>query len=423
MTNPPNSVPHPESSTPQHSGHRLRRLVFIVLAMAAVLLVCLVTYLRRFRFPAPTGPYPVGTTVFDLTEAAHDPYSADPAARRELVVQLWYPAKPSRAPLARYMRWSETRPVTLYAPLLDTHSRMDAPVAQAADPFPVLLFSHRWSGQRTQNTVLAEDLASHGYVVASIDRPHNAARTELADGTVVRGHEDLRGLKGDAATVGDRIGFWNKTLQLWAADERFVLDGLERKTADAADPFHSRLDTVHAGAFGHSFGGAAALALCGSDPRIRACANLDGWTFGGLRDRTAAQSVLLFFEGSSRNRERQIGKLPRPGSAEDQLERADNAAIEASLRAFGGDRLFLTGSQHLDFSDEPLLPPLHRPGYTGPTAPAEVNAILRETLLQFFDRALRGRSAPVLSPGQPRFPELTVETWPYPGAASASPHR
>ena len=91
--------------------------------------------------------------------------SSNPAAKRELVVQVWYPAETSSDPVARYKRWQETLPGTFYEALIATHSRMNAPIARKGKPFPVVLYGHRWNGERTQNTELAEDLASHGYVV------------------------------------------------------------------------------------------------------------------------------------------------------------------------------------------------------------------------------------------------------------------
>ncbi len=387
----------------------------VLVATLLVLLTGFVVYLRTFQFPAPTGPYAVGTTILNLTDPArHDPYSTDPAARRELVVQLWYPAQSSHNRVARYVRWREAGLSLFYAPLLGTHSRSEAPVAQAGSPFPVLLFNHRWNGRRTQNTVLAEDLASHGYVVASTDYPHNAHRVLLENGTVIQGREVLQGPRGISESAPEQIAFWNGTLQLWTRDERFVLDRLAGMSADLGSPFHARLDTTRAGALGHSFGGAAALALCGVDPRIKAAVNLDGWTFGALVDRTAAQKVLLFYEGVSQQREAQLARLPVPGTVGDQLDREDFSATEASLRAYGGYRLFMAGTQHMDFSDEPLLPPFRRLAYTGPTAPVEVNTILRQATLQFFDQSLRGQPSSLLASSRHSFPELTVQRWPAP---------
>jgi len=399
--------------SPSRTRRTLRRLLAVLVCLCAIAALAVTVILARFHLPAPTGPYAVGTTILELTDdSRHEDHDPDPRARRNVVVQLWYPAQPSNGPLARYKRWSEAPLATIYAPLLRTNSHLDAPIATGGAPFPVLLFGHRWGGQRTQNTDLAEDLASHGYVVASIDHPYNSAKVLLADGRVIKGNEAIQGPGGAAASVADQIAFWNHTLDVWAADDLFVLNHLAAMNANPADPWQGRLDTDHAGAFGHSFGGAAAERLCGLDPRIQAAVNMDGWTFGGLDSRTSAQPVMILEEQSNQARRTQLLSLPQPGTKDDQLDRADIAAVDASLTRYGGYRLQVAGTQHLDFSDQPLLPPLRRLAYTGPIAPLTVQAIIRQSVLQFFDQTLHDQPAPLLDPTQNRFPELTVQTFP-----------
>jgi dienelactone hydrolase len=394
-------------------------LALACLATAAVLVVLAIV--ARSHLPAPTGPYAVGTRILELTDQSrHEDHSADPEARRSVVVQLWYPAEPSHYPLARYKRWREATFGTMYAPLLTTHSHVDALMAKAGAPFAVLLFGHRWNGQRTQNTDLAEELASHGYVVAAIDHPYNSARVQLADGRVIVGNEALEGSGGPTASAADQIAVWNRTLETWTADNLFVLNQLAAMNGDSKSPMHGRLDTDHAGAFGHSFGGAASLRLCGLDPRIKACANLDGWTFGGLDYRTAAQPIMILYEQVTKDRESELATLPTPGTRDDQLDRADTAAVGQSLKAFGGYRVFVAGTQHLDFSDQPLLPPLRRGSYTGPIAPMRIQQIVRESVLQFFDQSLRGEASTLLQSDQRQFSDVTVQRWVAPSTREQS---
>lgn len=381
-------------------------------AFAALLLTLAVVvaalYLQNFSLPAPTGPYPVGTTILSMTDNSRpEDHSSDPADRRELVVQLWYPAAPSRAPIAPYERWREATPAMFYASLLQTHSRLEAPIATETAPFPVLIFGHRWNGQRTQNTDLAEELASHGYVVASIDHPYNSARVELADGRVIKGIEAIEGPQGAAASASEQIAYWNHTLDVWAADDLFVLNQLAAMSSNIANRFHDRLDTNHAGAFGHSFGGAVALRLCGLDPRIKAGVNLDGWTFGALKNRTAEQSILIEYERVTAERRQQLASLPQPGNIDDQMDRADFAAIDENIQQFGGERLYIAGSQHMDFTDQPLLPPLRRLSFTGPIAPHRMETILRQTVLGFFEQSLRNEPSALLAAPHAAFPEMT----------------
>ena len=75
-----------------------------------------------------------------------------------------------------------------------------------------------------------------------------------------------------------------------------MADQLERLPAEATGLLGGRLDLDRLGAFGHSFGGNAALQWCRDDRRCRAAANLDGalWTEVGRSglDRPALQRLL-----------------------------------------------------------------------------------------------------------------------------------
>ncbi|MCL4517376.1 MAG: hypothetical protein M1379_17645 [Firmicutes bacterium] len=58
--------------------------------------IALPTVLPVFKFPRPGGPYQIGTvTYYWVDTSRHEIFSADPNASRELMVQVWYPAKGS----------------------------------------------------------------------------------------------------------------------------------------------------------------------------------------------------------------------------------------------------------------------------------------------------------------------------------------
>ena len=70
---------------------------------------------------------------------------------------------------------------------------MHAPIAAPTDgPFPVLLFNHALElGFTSQNQLLMEHLASHGYVIFSIAHPHQSAKVNLGNaGTITAASED-----------------------------------------------------------------------------------------------------------------------------------------------------------------------------------------------------------------------------------------
>jgi dienelactone hydrolase len=319
----------------------------------------------------------------------------DARSGRELVVQLWYPAgEVAGLRLARYSRAKEAKPQFVYWAGIRTNSFQDAPVAAGAHP--LLLFGPMWGGRRTQDTFLAEELASHGYVVAAIDHPGNAARVERSDGRVVESTM-ARALSNIAGTTAPAIEeLWAKELTVWVRDDELVLDRLL-----TAEWLEGHIDPARIGAFGHSFGGAASMALLGKDPRVRCALDMDGWTFNGLATRTA-QPVMFIYAGPADAR-LTIQAATEPGP-EGELDRYDQAVVSGSLRQFGGVRATLAGTQHLDFTDQTLLSPLQRLTYTGPMQGARVREIVRAMVLGFFDRELRGMDG-----GMSSYPEVKVK--------------
>ncbi len=352
---------------------------------AIAFFLCLVSLaamwiLPVFSLPKPTGSYAAGTTgPVHWTDFSRN-IAGEPGGAgrpRELTVQIWYPATAGlTGKPARYARFRELNLARSYESVIRTNALLDAPVADSDEPFPVLLFGHRWGGSRTQDTFLVEELASHGYVVVAVDHPLNAARVLMSDGSVIRS-DRINALNHLEATTSAAVrATWAKELTLWTADDEFALNQLGQ-----LHPFSSRLNLANVGAFGHSFGGASSLALLGVDPRVKCAVNLDGWTFNAL-DRRTTQPILAVYEGSSEIRR------PETGVA-GELDRADNAAVDASLARFGGLRAYVTGAQHLDFTDQTLVSPIPRLTFTGPIKGKRIRTITRGLVLGFFDQNLK----------------------------------
>jgi dienelactone hydrolase len=361
----------------------------------------LLILLPFFELPRPTGPYAIGTRTlhfYDRSRTMSGGRAASGQAPRELVVQLWYPAADhSHGSRAHYVRPREISLIKSYMAGIRTNAWQDAPILSGGQTFPVILYGHSWGSRRGVDTFLCEDLASHGFVVAAIDHPYNSARIELADGRVLRSDraEELNNLEGSTALRVEQI--WNDELARWVADQRFVLNGLERSELAPS------LDFTRAGAFGHSFGGAAALAMLGDSapgPKVQAAVNLDGWVFAGLERRTT-QPILIVYEAD-----------PGPEFFAHEkgvmgvLDRADIAAVDRSLEEFGGVEAYVAGTSHLDFTDQTLVSPFQRITYTGPIRGERIRLITRQLVLAFFERSLRGSGAPL-----PQFPEVTEKVF------------
>ena len=144
--------------------------------------------------PEPTGPRPVGTTSLHLNDTSRpDPWAAGVSAR-ELMVSLWYPATPSDGRRARYMTPAESelqltsRGITGVPPDAlstgRTNAVSDATPAGRQRALPLVVLSPGFTNSRSTLTALAEDLASHGYVVAGIDHTYESYATAFPDGRV-----------------------------------------------------------------------------------------------------------------------------------------------------------------------------------------------------------------------------------------------
>src|SRR6185369_7724117 len=145
------------------------------------------------------------------------------------------------------------------------HALDGPPLASSDHPFPVLILKPALGAAVVQNSVLAEDLASHGYVVVGTDSPYTTPAVVYQDGRVVlrtaAGHpsENAPGPTSDL-TPGQPNDFYLPVLDVWVADNRFVLDRLTALNAsDPSGRFTGRLDLAAVGALGHSLGGATAL--------------------------------------------------------------------------------------------------------------------------------------------------------------------
>ena len=384
----------------------------------AVVLLCVMSFgllllVPMFVLPKPTGPYPVGTRIIYLEDSSRiEDAGQHSGLRRELMVQIWYPANPSNNHLAAYQRLSETNLATSYRSALWTNSRVDAPIAENGGPFHVLLFNHGWGGRRTQDTFLTEDLASHGYVVAAIDHTYNAGRVALPGDRIIDNTTGYGPIDASKHTAIEIKNTWNKELRRWVDDEVFVLSALQNENADSKSFWYGRLNTDRAGALGHSFGGAAAIQVCSVDRRIQSALNMDGWTFGDIQYRPFNQPTMLLYEKSNHPRGQDLATATAESRTLYELDASDEKEVDASLKQYGGYKLYVSDTSHMDFTDHPLITPWSRWVHPGHISPARIQTIVRAYVLDFFDETIRGEKPSLFESGNPsRFHEVKMEKW------------
>ena len=314
----------------------------------------------KFSLPSPTGPYKVGTEVrYVVDENRGDPFSDDPNARRELMVQVWYPAdQDSRGPVAPYRDKRATVPGETYLSLVDTHSIVGVPVSGMQARYPLLLYSPPWDGVRGDNTVQAEELASHGYIVVGMDHPYGSEITVFPDGRIIHSRLVLGSPFLSAAEEEKFVRTVEREVRIRADDATSVLAALERWNAeDPRGTLTGRIDLDRIGIFGFSLGGAVAAQACWLDRRFKAGIDMDGLIAAeSLRDGPGAPFLFLL---SGSQVEAETNRLI-VGSAEYrelEFDRRQLARMRELAKSGGGQVVQLDGMRHFNFSDRQFYAP------------------------------------------------------------------
>ncbi|WP_228002296.1 alpha/beta hydrolase family protein [Nocardia australiensis] len=302
--------------------------------------------------PAPTGPHPVGVTELHMV----DPNRVDPwdsGRRRELMVQVWYPAEssPESSPASSVDPWmplggrqaQHTYLTELGVPessweLAPSHSYRDRPARSDQGRFPVLINSPGMGDTTGWSTAQTEDLASHGYIVVALNHTHEAFAVEFPDGRV---EHTVVPLDSPQEVLRDLL------LPTRVADARFVLDQLAAIAAQqpsaAGRVLPTRLaqsiDLSQVGMFGHSLGGSTTIQAMHDDPRIAAGVNLDGPVLGSVAVEGTDRPLLMLASESS----------PWFGQPGWEPYWTNNTGLKLPLR--------VAGTEHMSFCDQQAILP------------------------------------------------------------------
>jgi len=345
--------------------------------------------LAEFRtavVPSPSKSSPVGTRIMDLTDSTRDdPFLGD-GTKRELLARFWYPASLDKgcnpAQYASTAVWSYSSQLAgVPFPEVKANSCLDAPITDGAHP--VVIFTHGYTGTFTDYTFLFEDLASRGYVVASVDHTYEATAVEFPDGRFVK---SVLGSHWDGTWQTDEqtLSF---AVSVRFGDLRFVVDELERLNAESGSPFARKLDTSRLAVAGHSLGGMTALPALLQDTRFRAGILIDGWP-DSLTTPTDTPVLIL--------------------AAGHQQWSDGERGLWDNLR---GPRLAvnLRGSEHVTPSDLVWL--AKGAVKTGTMGPEKTIAAVRDYIAAFLDVNLRGKPmAPLLTGPSSEYPDAVVTT-------------
>jgi predicted dienelactone hydrolase len=244
------------------------------------------------RFAEPGG-YGIGASTLTLVDDSRptDPNGDFPGSdERTLDVEVWYPTEGD--PEARELR--------------------DAPVDLSGAPYPLIVFSHGYTGVRRQSASYTSHLASHGYVIVSPDYP----------------------LSSGGAPGGPRLG----DVVNQPRDVSFLIDSFLGFSLEPENVLEGAIDPESIGLTGHSLGGLTTiLATYGplADDRIDAAVALaPPACLVGASAFDEAETALLVIGGS----EDRVVPWPSVRQAYD-LANAPRFLMQ------------LTGGNHLRFAD------------------------------------------------------------------------
>ena len=271
---------------------------------------------------------------------------------------------------------------------------------------PLVIFSHGAFGYYQSNTSTYMELASHGYVVISLDHPYHSFFTKDSTGKIVTVDpqfiQSVLYIQNSDLPDEEIYPETSKWMKLRIDDVNFVIDTV--KTAVKQSPDESwfydennpekidcilnMIDVEKIGLMGHSLGGATAVTVARRDD-IDAVIDLDGTMLGEEIDMKDGHVIY--------NDEAYLTPILNVAN-----ENHHNQSIEAKKSGYtyinnvimdnarNGYTTYFEGSGHMNFTDLPLFSPMLAKSLgTGSVDPKVCIDKVNEIVVEFFDCFLK----------------------------------
>jgi dienelactone hydrolase len=415
------------------STRKDRTVVRIIYSTINILLVVIITLppllVPIFKLPKPTGPYAVGMKYdYFIDKNRPEPLTENPNDFIEIPVQIWYPAEITidKKPLGYWENaselskiigtfWGDLPPFLFnHFSLIETHSYADAPLSKKEETFPVLIFNHGAIGMPSLNTVLMEELASHGFIIFCIYHTDYVPFFIKPDGQIKAmnpNSEELRSkMKENDDPEVKRIAYQlmrtkklnkqkellrqflqknpsnQKSLFRWVDDISFTIDVLERrKRGDRS--FYNRLNLDKIGVFGVSFGGAASVQVCVKNNRCKAAISMDCIQFGDFLENEMTQPIMF------------MNSEQYQGINDIFFTLKNNPLYYVSIH----------NTTHQNFSDISIWGGLFRMQMLGKSDGERCLQIQNGYILAFFKKYLKGIDNQILNASSSKHPEVAFK--------------
>ena len=355
----------------------------VSLLLSAVMFVFALTpafLFKNYEGRPLTGPYTPAACTAILTDNSRTEEFEQDGSAREIPVHLFYPAEAEDI---------------------------------AAHSLPLVICSHGAFGWYQSNLSAYQELASNGYVVASIEHPYHALFTHDTSGKLITVDGQFM---QNALTIGNSEAGDTEREEVYltecawiglrTADMNFAVDTLKAAaqlqdfsawtfTEGDAAQFETAarlINTDRIGLMGHSLGGAAAVTV-GRREDISAVIDIDGTMLGeqtGFADgkyiinEEPYMTPLLSIDNETHHNDRleatQIGYVY-----------ANNVVLDNAVDAY---QTYFVGAGHMNFTDLPLISPfLAKKLGTGEIDPEQCTDTLNKLILDFYNCYLKEQGA------------------------------
>lgn len=386
---------------------KFKKVIKVTLVCFSLLIIGgTIEVLTPVKIENPHGNYSVGTKTIELTDSLrNEDVSANKSKKRRLIVQFWYPAKiavdSKRATYHPNPEFFQSDVAKLFPDIpqvflkrlanAKVNSYENAPIISTNGQLPVIIFSHGMDAMRSLNSYQMEELASNGYVIASIEHVYSATGTVFKDGT-------LGGIT-PYEKIADE-GFAEKIINKWSMDQSFVFDQLEKMNKDSLDFFYAKLDLKNVGLLGFSFGGCVVANTLTLDKRIKAGVNLDGFYYGENYKRGFNQSFMELRSQPTPTEKVTEAELKASHLSKERWDwiwfKEWKNRLDSYTKAVPGGcySYTITGADHFSFCDLPLMAPF--PSILSPKT-ERIHELTNQYTLSFFNQELKGMGSNVLN--------------------------
>jgi dienelactone hydrolase len=358
------------------------KLIAICILMGLFITLNIIPFSFGITLPTLTGKFITGTQVYHLVDnARNEVHTSNPQDKRELVLQVWYPAeKDTTKPKAMYFQ-KEALPIIKsdlealgkqkgldisssgfdYLSAISTNSLVSVPVTISQLNYPVVIFTPGFGMPVSFYTSILEELASYGYIVVAINHTYVTNPTILSDGRVIK-----------QSPLPDK----SNEVDIWVKDILFVITELAKLNQhDPRGLLTNKLNMEQIGIIGHSFGGSTALKVSAVDPRIKAGIDIEGKVYGEVKEYTLTKPFMFIQAYPEQSQEKVLEEHKK-------LQQLCEKATVDSYYAL------VKNAEHATFSDFFLInAPWYHSKYQNSAKGIELT---RSLVLRFFDTYLKG---------------------------------